>query len=615
MSRLNCTGVVFSMACVALFLLVAVPPTRAGWEGPMDTGSEGADWEMEYVDPAHPPAGWNTAVLVPYNDVDLRYSAPDFEYHWWLGCSPTAAGMLFAYWDTRLDLDKSTLYTFGDGNSAYWDDSHMNENYQSNYGRNGVYPTAATHSIVASWEHKQAGVAKGISHGSWDRNGNDVVDQSDRDDWNCLADFMKTEGGGTYRGNMAQGFIDYAAWNDPETPLNESYSARSWTDWSENWNEYKAEIDAHYPLHTGISGHSILGVGYWTDPEGEYGEPGEHYVVNMTTWGGSNNKYGLVKFDAVYAYTYLHVEEAAVPPNHEPVALDDPMTQYAADYSSDEDYPIHIHAYNGVLANDSDPDDDELGAECVSDPSHGTVSLNDNGSFTYTPDDNYFGTDSFTYVANDGILNSDVATVTLEIASVNDIPIAEEDFYSIDLDEDDVLNIYAHAGVLSNDTDVESELDAILRSDVLYGDLSLYTNGSFTYRPDAGFSGLDTFGYEAFDGEAYSDLTTVMIEVLESSVILIPGDADGDGKVNEVDASILADNWGQTGATWTMGDFDGNGVIGPGDAAILAANWGYDAGEAGSAAVPEPSALGLLLTLAIATVGFLRRRPRLAGRR
>ena len=56
-------------------------------------------------------------------------------------------------------------------------------------------------------------------------------------------------------------------------------------------------------------------------------------------------------------------------------------------------------------------------------PAHGSLALNANGSFTYTPAHDYNGSDSFTYRANDGSANSNTATVNLTIASVNDAPI------------------------------------------------------------------------------------------------------------------------------------------------------------------------------------------------
>ncbi|HEV8274297.1 MAG TPA: Ig-like domain-containing protein, partial [Streptosporangiaceae bacterium] len=76
----------------------------------------------------------------------------------------------------------------------------------------------------------------------------------------------------------------------------------------------------------------------------------------------------------------------------------------------------------GVLGNDSDPDGDTLSAVVASGPSHGSLTLNANGSFTYTPDANYSGPDSFTYRASDATLASNLATVTITVSAVNDPP-------------------------------------------------------------------------------------------------------------------------------------------------------------------------------------------------
>jgi VCBS repeat-containing protein len=75
-----------------------------------------------------------------------------------------------------------------------------------------------------------------------------------------------------------------------------------------------------------------------------------------------------------------------------------------------------------VLANDTDVENDPLTARLVSAPSHGTLTLNADGSFTYTPNLYYSGGDSFTYVANDVIADSNIATVNLTITPVNHAP-------------------------------------------------------------------------------------------------------------------------------------------------------------------------------------------------
>src|SRR6185295_14291762 len=103
----------------------------------------------------------------------------------------------------------------------------------------------------------------------------------------------------------------------------------------------------------------------------------------------------------------------------------------------------------GVKANDTDADSDPLTVTLVDDVAHGTLSLGSNGSFTYTPDANYFGADSFTYTVNDGTADSNTATVTLTIDSVNDAPSTTTDSYSTN--EDTALVRNAGAGVLAND--------------------------------------------------------------------------------------------------------------------------------------------------------------------
>src|SRR5204863_423622 len=95
----------------------------------------------------------------------------------------------------------------------------------------------------------------------------------------------------------------------------------------------------------------------------------------------------------------------------------------------------------GVLGNDSDIEGDPLTAIVVAAPSNGTLTLNADGSFTYTPNANFNGVDFFTYKANDGSANSNVATVTITVNAVDDVPVANDDAYA--MNEDNVLNVAA----------------------------------------------------------------------------------------------------------------------------------------------------------------------------
>ena len=106
-------------------------------------------------------------------------------------------------------------------------------------------------------------------------------------------------------------------------------------------------------------------------------------------------------------------------------SVNDLPTAGADSYAVDEDDVLTVAA-PGVLGNDSDPvEGSALTAVLDAGPSHGVLTLNANGGFTYTPDGDYFGGDSFTYFANDGTDNSAVATVTITVNSVNDAPTFE----------------------------------------------------------------------------------------------------------------------------------------------------------------------------------------------
>jgi len=192
------------------------------------------------------------------------------------------------------------------------------------------------------------------------------------------------------------------------------------------------------------------------------------------------------------------------PVNDLPTAVDD-------DYTTDEDTPLNVPA-PGVLDNDTDTDGDPLTAVLQNSTTNGSLTLNNDGSFDYTPNANFSGTDSFTYFANDGTANSALpATVSINVNSVNDPPTAVDDNYITD--EDTALNVAA-PGVLTNDSDPENDpLTAVLVSDVSNGSLSLNADGSFDYTPNANFNGSDSFTYTANDGTTDSNVATVSLTV------------------------------------------------------------------------------------------------------
>jgi len=182
----------------------------------------------------------------------------------------------------------------------------------------------------------------------------------------------------------------------------------------------------------------------------------------------------------------------------------------------------------GVLFNDTDPESDPLSAVLVSGPSAGTLEcvLGDdpnvcaNGSFTYTPNAFFNGTDSFTYVANDGVLDSNLATVTITVTGVNNGPVAVADAY--DAEEGTTLSVAA-PGVLGNDSDVDGDaLTATAVGAPPPGVLALNPDGSFDYTP-AGIAGtVEVFDYDACDPEPLCSTATVTINVVPAAANVPP---------------------------------------------------------------------------------------------
>src|SRR5262249_38261373 len=125
----------------------------------------------------------------------------------------------------------------------------------------------------------------------------------------------------------------------------------------------------------------------------------------------------------------------------------------------------------GVLLNDSDPDNDSLSAVLVSGVTHGTLTLNADGSFTYVPAHNYTGSDSFNYQASDGVLTSNTATVSLTVS--NSTPVANDDSYGTP--SNTTLTVSAANGLLDNDTDPDNDvLTATLITGPAPGTLTLH---------------------------------------------------------------------------------------------------------------------------------------------
>ncbi len=187
--------------------------------------------------------------------------------------------------------------------------------------------------------------------------------------------------------------------------------------------------------------------------------------------------------------------------NQSPVAEPD-------NYFATPDATLAIDAVHGVLANDSDPDNDTLSAWLDVGPTNGILELASDGSFTYTPNPGFLGEDSFTYIVDDSRGGSALGTVTILVqpATTNTPPTALDAAFSVREDR-------GFGGVLLG-ADVDGDAITFAAVDApANGRVVVNADGTFTYRPNPNFFGTDSFTFRTNDGEANSNLATVTITV------------------------------------------------------------------------------------------------------
>ncbi len=269
--------------------------------------------------------------------------------------------------------------------------------------------------------------------------------------------------------------------------------------------------------------------------------PGMTLTTDRTVWDEAaaewKQRHGCTTIDQ--SCTRLHTPLGDL--SNTPDAADDA-------YPVDEDGSLSVGA-PGVLGNDQD--DDALIARLLTDVDHGVLQLFPDGSFDYTPDPDFFGTDAFTYEADDSNGGTDPALVTLTITGVNDAPVASDDSVTGFTETPTVI------GVLDNDSDVDLDLLSVTNlSQPGFGSVVVNADESVTYTPDPGFSGVDTFTYAAFDGVVASDVATVTVTVVappdpvavadsfmvdedQMLVVAVPGVLGNDTPADGLSASVV----------------------------------------------------------------------------
>ena len=184
-------------------------------------------------------------------------------------------------------------------------------------------------------------------------------------------------------------------------------------------------------------------------------------------------------------------------------AINDPPTAANDSVTTDEDTPITVIS---VLANDGDMDGDTVILSDFTQPTHGTVGSNGDGTLSYTPGPDFNGTDSFTYTIGDGNFGTAAAVVTVTVNPVNDAPVAADQ--SPPVNEDEALEITLIG------TDVDGDvLTYKVATDPAHGTLT-GTPPNLIYTPQADYNGSDSFTFTVNDGQIDATPATVSITMV-----------------------------------------------------------------------------------------------------
>ncbi len=248
-----------------------------------------------------------------------------------------------------------------------------------------------------------------------------------------------------------------------------------------------------------------------------------------------------------------------LPDNKPPVAQDDVNST-----------PVDTPVDGDVVTNDKDPDGGPLTVTTtpVSGPDNGTVMLNPDGTYTYTPDPGFTGTDTFEYEVCDAEGECDQAVVTIDVVGPdtqgNNPPIATNDAGTTPVDEPIVLNI------LANDSEPDGDpiTGPILLTNPTNGTVAINPDGTVTYTPNPGYTGEDEFTYTICDPFGLCDDAVVVIDIVDADprgheppspiddFTTTPEDTPVSGTVADNDTEPDGD-----GLTWTKETDPSNGSV------------------------------------------------------
>lgn len=239
------------------------------------------------------------------------------------------------------------------------------------------------------------------------------------------------------------------------------------------------------------------------------------------------------------------------------IMVNEPTSLYAVDDQYVETFNTVISENVGI--NDFDPNNGNLTFTVLSgsNVANGSLDFSANGDFEYTPNTNYFGIDEFVYqVCNDLVpAECDTAVVTLEVMVGI---LANDDQYQLD------VNQTINEDVTTNDLMANgSMLTATILTSVNHGNLVLNSDGTFTYQPINGFSGLDMFTYTICDDNTPQNCDTATVQLLVNSNVTAVDDSFNLGVNEAIDGNVLLNDLVPTDVSVfvSLGNYPANGDL------------------------------------------------------
>ena len=328
-----------------------------------------------------------------------------------------------------------------------------------------------TYSKVAGPAHGTAAVA---ADGDWTYSPN--ADYSGPDSFTFRAN------DGTVNSNTATMSITVTSANDPPVCSADTSSGNEDTDQSGTLVCTDADDDTLTYSKVAGPTHGSATVdtdGAWSySPDGDYSGP-DSFTFRANDGTDNSNT--------------VAMSITVTPTNDPPVCAPD-----SSSGSEDNDQ-------NGTITC-TDADDDTLTYSKVAGPAHGTAAVAADGDWTYSPNADYSGPDSFTFRANDGTVNSNTATMSITVTSANDPPVCSADTSSGNEDTD-------QSGTL---VCTDADDDTLTYSKVAgptHGSATVDTDGAWSYSPDGDYSGPDSFTFRANDGTDNSNTVAMSITV------------------------------------------------------------------------------------------------------